>query len=221
MPSSIAPKSLDFLDGFLFRVMVNILKSDGSETGLFDYYEARIRSGITLSLYDRAVFDYVLKHFDRQNRRIVHAGIGAGTLTSILAVAGYHIVGIERNGKRFEVANRIREALADAWPHVIEHYDLLSGVFPATVEKTNWIGPHTVLIFTNCGAGWTDELTTQIIETMAHCGDTILDARLFGKVRHLPAERQELLLLIEAQGLVTTPISETPPGTFYYHVQSN
>lgn len=219
MSLPISSSSLDFIDGYLFRVLVDILRSDGTEGGLFEYYEARIKRGCALSSYDRMIHDFVLRHFDQKTRRVVHAGIGIGTLTSALAVAGYHIAGIEHDDRRFQLARRVRDTLVHPWPHVAQGYDVIRGSFPQVVEATQWRGSDNVLIFTNCGAGWTDELAERIIAAMAFYGDAILDTRLFGHVRESPPEREELIRRIEAQGFTTMAIEQSPPGTFYYHIQ--
>lgn len=211
------PANLDFLDGYLFRVMGDILRADGPEAGFYGYYEARVKGGCALSPYDRMIFDYALAHFPK-DRRIVHAGIGAGTLTSVLAVAGYSVAGIEQDGRRLKVAGRLRDSLIESWPDVAERYTLLGGGFPMVVESTPWKSADNVLIFTNCGAGWSEELTTQIIGSMVSFGDVVFDARLFGRARETDAERRQLVERVEAAGLAATPIAESTPMTFYYHV---
>jgi len=197
--------------------MVEILKSEGAAAGLYNYYEARVHGGCALSPYDRMVFDFALSHFSPDSRRVVHAGIGIGTLTSSLAVAGYHIAGIERDGPRMRVATRLREAIVDAWPPVAERYELLLGGFPEIVEGTPWMDTGTVLIFTNCGAGWNDELTTLVVSSLPRFGDVIFDARLFGRVRDSDVERRELVQQVKDQRLTVTPIAESPPNCFYHH----
>ncbi len=221
MSLAVGSDNLAFLDGYLFRVMVDLLKSEGVEpSGLYDYYRMRIeQDGNALSAYDRVLFDYALANFDQQSRRVVHAGIGIGTLTSALAMAGYTVAGIERENHRFRAASRVREALAEAWPDMADRYILMGGEFPSVLAETPWIAPETVLVFTNCGAGWSDELTADAIASFRACGDVVLDARLFGNVRDLPAERQILLERIEAQGLTVTAIAGMPPDAFYYHVR--
>ena len=45
----IGPEELTFLDGYLFRVMVGILKSEGADaSGLYDFYKARIEQELGL-----------------------------------------------------------------------------------------------------------------------------------------------------------------------------
>lgn len=221
MSPVVTTDNLAFLDGYLFRVMVDLLKSEGAEaSGLYDYYRARIeRERRALSDYDQALFGFTLTNFDRRTRRIVHAGIGIGTLACALAAAGYTVAGIERERQRFAAAGTVRSALIDAWPDAAERYTLMDGEFPAAVAETPWIGPETILIFSNCVAGWSDELTAAAIALFAACGDVVLDVRLFGNLRELPAERQKLLDRIEAQGLSATAITAMPHDAFYYHVR--
>lgn len=219
MPVSIELRSLDFLDGYLFRVMLDILKSEGAQTGLYSYYEARIRGGHALSTYERMIVDYAVERFDPKSRRVVHAGIGIGTLTSVLAVIGYDIAGIEQDMTRFRMADRLRASIMEAWPDVAERYELFPGGYPAIIADTAWMRSDNVLVFTNCGAGWSDELTDQIIATMPSFNDVILDARLFGRIRESDAERQELVSRIERRGLTATAIRQSPSSAFYYHVR--
>lgn len=223
LPLSIPLKSEDLavLDKYLFRVMASMLRSEGPQaSGLYAYYEARIaQNHCALTDYDRMLFDYVLTHFDRERRWIVHAGTGIGTLPSALAVAGYTIAGIECDEPRFAAANRVRTALAGAWPASVEKYELIAGEFPTILDGTPWASPKSVLIFTNCGANWPEDLTARAIASLPAFGDIILDARLFGNVRNTPEERQVLIARMEAEGLVATPIAQSPPMTAYYHLR--
>lgn len=219
-PLATTTSNLSFLDGYLYRVMVDLLKSEGASAGLYAFYEDRIENeGRALSLYDRAIFDYVLANFDLQGRQIVHAGIGLGTLGLALATAGYRVTGIEQDEQRFRTAIRVQGAVKDAWPAVADRYTLVAGEFPTVLGGTALLDPDTVLIFTNCGATWPEELTSRAIASFASCGDVILDTRLFGLVRNSPDERRQLLDRIRAQGLAAVPITTSPPDSFYHHVK--
>lgn len=219
-PLATTTSNLSFLDGYLYRVMVDLLKSEGASAGLYAFYEDRIENqGRALSLYDRAIFDYVLANFDLGDRQIVHAGIGLGTLGLALATAGYRVTGIEQDEQRFRIASHVQGAVEDAWPAVAERYAIVAGEFPTVLRGTALLGPDTVLIFTNCGATWSDELTARIIASLASCGDVILDARLFGEVRNSPDERRQLLDRVRDQGMVAAPIATSPPDSYYHHVK--
>lgn len=212
---------LTFLDGYLFRVMVQILKSEGvDESGLYNYYRARVQEvGFALSHYDRMLVDYVQARFDRQNRRIVHAGTGLGTLPSALAFTGYTVAALEQDAGRIRAAGQVHAALAEAWPAAAERYQLIGGEFPTVLGDTPWLAPTTVLIFTNCVTTWPDELRAKIMASLQTCGDVIMDTRLFGEMRDTPEERQAFVTQLEAQGIAATPIAESPPDAFYYHLR--
>jgi hypothetical protein len=215
-------EKLSFLDGYLYRVMVDMLRSDGADaSGLYEFYRARIeQERSALSGYDRVLFNYVCTHFDPIERRVVHAGIGLGTLASALAMGGFSVCGLEEDRRRFGAATRLRTALADAWAAAAERYDLIAGSFPAILSGTSWIAPKTVLVFTNCGSGWAQDFSDSVIALFPRFGDVILDARLFGIVRELPEERAALVARIEAQGLIATPIPETKRlGAYYHHIR--
>jgi hypothetical protein len=213
--------NLTFLDGYLYRIMVQILRAEGPETsGFYDYYRARVEEvGSALSHYDRILFDYVQAHFDRKSRHILHAGTGLGTLPSALALAGYRVAGVEQDGLRFQAAGRIHAALAEAWPTAAKRYQLIQGEYPTVVNNTAWLTPRTVLIFTNCGATWPEDLFQRVLVSLSSCGDVVLDARLFGDVRNTPEERQKLVQQIETHDLEATPIAESPSDAFYYHLR--
>lgn len=215
----IGPDNLAFLDGYLFRIMVQILRSEGPEaSGFYEYYQARVdQVGSALSHYDRMLFDYVRSRFDRKSRYILHAGTGLGTLPSALAMAGYAVAGVEQDGARFRAAGRVRAALREAWPAAAARYELIHGEYPAVVCDTPWLTPDTILIFTNCGATWPEQLFEHILASLSACGDVVLDARLFGHVRNTAEERQALIARIEAVGMVGTRIEESPSDAFYYH----
>lgn len=220
--SLVGAEKLSFLDGYLYRVMVDMMLSAGPEaSGLYDFYRARIeQEGTALSGYDRILFEYVRSRFDPAGRRVVHAGIGLGTLACALAMGGFTIGGLERDGRRLEAARRIHRALADIWPSVAGRYHLVDGTFPTVLFGTPWIAPQTLLIFTNCGSDWTQEFTDSVIATFPRLGDVILDARLFGVVRDLPEQRRALIDRIESQGLTATPIPETHRlGAYYHHIR--
>ncbi len=219
-PLATTTRNLSFLDGYLYRVMVDLLKSEGASAGLYAFYEDRIENeGRALSLYDRAIFDYVLANFDLVGRQIVHAGIGLGTLALALATAGYRVTGIEQDEQRFRIATRVQGAVRDAWPSVAERYAIVAGEFPTVLGGTALLGPDTVLIFTNCGATWPEELTARVIASLASCGDVILDTRLFGQVRNSPDERRQLLDRLRTQGMAAVPIPTSPPDSYYHHVK--
>lgn len=212
---------LTFLDGYLFRVMVQILKSEGvDESGLYNYYRARVQEvGFALSHYDRMLVDYVQARFDRQKRRIVHAGTGLGTLPSALALVGYTVAGLEQDARRIGAAGQVHAALAEAWPAAAERYQLIGGEFPTMLDGTPWLTPATVLIFTNCVTTWPAALRARIMASLKTCGDVILDARLFGEMRDTPEERQAFIGQLEAQGFAATPMAESPPDAFYHHLK--
>jgi hypothetical protein len=211
-------EKLSFIDGYLFRVMLEMLMSDGlEESGFYDFYGRRIEQQLrALSWYDKEVVGYITKRFDREKRRILHVGIGVGTLTAALAITGYVIGGIERDGRRYRAATRIREAVAEAWPKTAERYSLIHGEFPTTVIETPWMGRDVILIFTNCVATWSGDLTEKIITSLSRFGDVLLDLRQFGRLREDPMERAELVGLIERQGLIVTPIAKMLQRSSYY-----
>jgi len=213
------PHSLDFLDGYLLRVMVQILKAEGVDpSGFYNYYRARVEENRTaFSAYDRTVCDYVKARFDPGNRRIVHAATGLGTLPVALAHSGFTVAGVEYDHHRHRSAGRLRDAIQEISPETATRYTLIPGEYPATVADTPWMTRDTVLIFTNCVSTWSADLAARVLASLDACGDIILEARLFGQQRDTPEERQALLGRLEARGLFATPIP-SPGGNYFYHL---
>lgn len=210
---------LSFLDGYLYRAMIDMMLSAGpTASGLYDFYKARIeQEGTALSGYDRILFEYVRTRFHPSERRLLHAGIGLGTLACALAMGGFTVCGLDQDGGRLEAAHRMRSALADIWPSAAGRYDIVGGTFPEVPLDTSWIAPQTILVFTNCASGWSQEFSDSVIALFPRFGGVILDARLFGIVRELPEQREALIARIEALGLTATPIPETDRLGAYYH----
>lgn len=213
---------LSFLDGYMYRVLLDMLRSTGAEeSGLYDFYKARLElERHALTGYDRFLVDYLVAHFDRGHRSVVHAGIGVGTLTSALALAGFSVIGLERDRKRFIAASRVRTAVCDMWSEVAHRYRLIEGTFPAAVLNTPSVSQNGILVFTNCGAGWSDTFTNNIIDHFSYFGDVLLDARLFGIVRDAPEERDALIKAIRQRGLAATALPQTQSfGAYYHHIK--
>lgn len=212
-----SPQQLAFLDGYLLRVMAEVLRTQGAEvSGLYDYYRDRIENEKrALSPYDHVLIAYIQAHFGRE-RPFIHAGTGMGTLPIALAHAGYTGVGVEYEMGRFRAACHLRAVVGQTWPEIERRYEVIEGEFPTVGNER--AGSDAILIFTNCGAGWDEALTTRMIEAAAKMGDVLLDIRLFGNVRDDPAERDALLARFAKAGLTHKPIPGMPGGTYYHHL---
>jgi len=213
---------LSFLDGYMYRVLLDMLRSAGAEeSGLYDFYKARLElERHALTGYDCFLLEYLVAHFDRGSRSVVHAGIGVGTLTTALAVAGFGVTGLERDRKRYLAASRVRAAVCYIWSDVAGRYRLIEGTFPAAVLDTPSVSENSILVFTNCGADWSSSFTNSIIDLFSRFGDVLLDTRLFGTVRNAPEERDALIDAIRQRGLTVTALPETQQlGAYYHHIK--
>lgn len=196
MKVNLAPSvSVDFLDGYLFRLLQEIVADRGSEkSGFFDYYTARVTGKLGgLMEYEERLARYLLANFS--GRHIVHAGTGIGTLPCVLACNGMTVTAIEGLHSRVESARRIRKALVDIWPEADSRYEIIAGVYPEALASRPY-GPDAVLVFTNVASAWTLEQEGSIIHSMQGFGDAVLDLRLFGHVRDEEGERAELFARI-------------------------
>ncbi len=193
MRINLAPTvDLDFLDGYLFRLLQEIHAEQGVDaSGFGSYYEMRITQRLGgLVEYEEALARYLLNGF--RDRRVVHAGIGIGTLACALACNGMKVAGIEAFPLRVDSARRIRSAVVETWPEVESRYELIQGHYPEALTGLTWFGPDVVLVFTNVGAGWDDNELNSIIQSMRDFGEVFLDLRLFGMVREREEDRSAL-----------------------------
>jgi hypothetical protein len=183
---------LYFLDGYLFRLLQEIAGDQGLEaSGLYNYYGSRIEQRIGgLIEYEESLARHLLAGF--RDRRVVHAGIGVGTLTCALACNGMKVVGIEAIAQRVESARRIRAALVETWPEVDHRYEIIQGFYPEALAGSEWFGPDVILVFTNVGSGWDDDALESVIKSMQGFGEVFLDLRLFGSVREKEEDRASL-----------------------------
>ncbi len=110
------PVSLDFLDGYLFRLLQEIVSKHGlDESGFENYYGSRITEKIGgLIEYEERLARYLLEGYP--GRRVVHAGIGIGILACVLASNGMTVAGVEYYPKRVASAHHLRSALIEIWP---------------------------------------------------------------------------------------------------------
>ena len=191
------PVSLDFLDGYLFRLLQEILAERGAEkSGFFDYYATRVTGKLGgLMEYEERLARYLLAIF--AGHHVVHAGTGVGTLPCALACNGMTVTAIEGLHARVESAQRLRCAIVEIWPEVGQRYDIIEGTFPEALPTTQ-CGPETILVFTNVASAWNEQQETSIIQSMQRFGQAVLDLRLFGHVRNDEADRKELFSRIAA-----------------------
>ena len=124
------PVSLDFLDGYLFRLLQEIASKHGLEqSGFENYYGSRIREKIGgLIEYEESLAGYLLEGYP--GRRVVHAGIGIGTLACALACNGMTVAGVEYYPRRVASARLLRAALIEIWPEVEARYEIIEGTYP-------------------------------------------------------------------------------------------
>lgn len=193
MRANLSPTvKLDFIDGYLFRLLQEIAAEKGYEaSGFLGYYQARVdgRMGGLLE-YEEKLAVHLLSAF--KNRKLVHAGIGIGTLACALASNGMHVLGIESFPERVVSARRIRDCLVQTWPEVASRYEIVEGRYPDVLAGSDWIGRNTILVFTNVGAGWNEDALDAIIKSFPNFGEVFLDLRLFGSMRAQEEERQSL-----------------------------
>lgn len=191
------PVDLDFIDGYLFRLMQEIVERRGLWlSGFRSYYGARLERRVGgLSEYDAALARLLVERY--AGRRIVHAGIGIGTLACALACSGMTVLGIETMALRVRSARRLRAAIVKTWPAVEGRYRILHGRFPAALTRPGWrtpavgFDPEAVLVFTNV-AEWGPAQQAEVLAVLPRFAEVLLDLRLFGITREEEADRMAL-----------------------------
>jgi len=221
--------SLDFLDGYLFRLLQEIAARDGLErSGFLNYYGNRLASRIGgLIEYEERLARYLLTGYS--DRRIVHAGMGVGTLACALACNGMTVAGVESHPERVRSAHLVRAALIEVWPEVADRYHIIEGFYPQVLtdrpksrflpwrraRPSPWLDSNAVLIFTNVVTTWSDATLTSIIDSMPSFAEVFLDLRLFGTPREEDAERTALFDRIAASARSAERLPELASGSHF------
>ena len=245
MRANLGPSvNLDFLDGYLFRLLQEIASKHGLERSGFDnYYDYRLTQKVGgLIEYEESLARHLLEAYP--GRRIVHAGIGIGTLACALACNGMTVAGVESYGRRVESARYLRAALIETWPDVEARYEIIEGTFPqalmpsaapAPTPRTfrflpwwrapnpspgpssagNWLDPDAILIFTNVASTWGDHTQASIFGCLPRFAEVLLDLRLFGTVRETDQERTDLFDRIAATARSAERMPQLAEGSHF------
>ena len=238
MRANLSPSvNLDFLDGYLFHLLQVIANKQGlKRSGFENYYGARIERKIGgLIEYEERLARYLLDGYP--GRRVVHAGIGVGTLACALACNGMTVVGIEVNRERVSSAHLIRAALIEIWPEVEARYEIVRGFFPQALlgspKRSSSIsrfwpwrrvpgrsaGPrfdsNAILVFTNVAYRWSDRELASILESFPRFAEVLLDLRLFGAVRETDDDRTALFDRIATGARSAERLPELASGSHF------
>lgn len=206
------PVDLNFLDGYLFHMMQQIANDHGVDaSGFAGYYDARIKQRVGgLAEYDADIARYLL---ELKTKRVVHAGMGIGTLSCALACNGVAVVGVEANDARIASARLIKDAAVEIWPDI--RYDVVHGLFPEALAGQSFVD--STLLFTNVGAGWDDAMLQRVVSSMSNFGEVFLDLRLFGSRRDEEADRAALFELIAKSARGAERLPHVSNGVYLAH----
>ncbi|MDI1283792.1 MAG: hypothetical protein PSV46_05320 [Reyranella sp.] len=135
--------SLDFLDGYLFRLLQEIAGKHGLEdSGFQNYYGSRLTEKIGgLIEYEERLARYLLEGYP--GHRVVHAGIGIGVLACALVCKGVTVAGVEYYPKRVASAHYLRAALIEIWPEIEARYEIIEGSYPDALIPRDKPAPPT------------------------------------------------------------------------------
>jgi len=192
---------LDFYSGYLLHFIAQVLQEEGpEESGLHNYYAARVASQTGMGIHEMTVARYIAGTFATDKRCILHVGIGIGTLSTCLAVLGYQVTGFEYDRKRFSLAQRLRKAVTTIWPEVASRLVLVNGFFPEAADGLGIIGKDSLILFTNAVHTWPDDTEAAMLQVFPRVGDVILDVALFGQLRESESDQEALLERVVAVG---------------------
>lgn len=196
---------LDLHDREILAAMRERLQRLGQdESGFFRYYSGRVQAWQGLSGAERALYSHL-----RTRARVVHAGVGIGTLAVALARVGVPCLGFEQDERRYAAALDLKATVAPDAPYELRH-----GSFPAALRRGDRVRDAT-LLFTDFNYGWSDAQTEAAIVATRRFPRTILDLRQFGCLRDEPAERAALARRLEAGGLRLEELDLGVEGAFY------
>lgn len=222
--ASLSPTvDLQFLGGYLFRVLQEIVEEQGIErSGFYNYYAQHLKQRIGLQAYEEDLAHFLLAR--GPERPLLHAGIGLGTLACALAANGLTVTGIEVDDGRVGSARLLRDAVVQMWPDVAGRYRIVHGAFPDVATPPMWapwkqpeiaLDPRATLLFTNVVMSWSDELQRSILATLPRFAEVILDLRTFGIVRDDESARQALFARIAERAVVAERL---PDVTRHLHL---
>ena len=206
--------SADFFDGYVFRFLQELVERN--EPGLQNYYRARVlghRGG--LANYEGAMAAALDRHYPGQ--AVLHAGIGFGTLSALLAATGRQVIGLERDENRWRPAQELCAHLAALWPEVAARYQVLHGSFPQAVPPGAEAG--RVLLFTNFIATIPEDQRAMMLASFPRYAAVVLDLRAWCTTQDSPASRAALRDEILELGMRDCGALELEGGTFYHRFE--
>lgn len=200
------PRDIAEIEKAVFAtIKARIERMGKDESGAADYYAARINQGHGFMGYERALFEVL-----RSEKQVFHVGIGFGTLTAALAVAGVKCIGFECASLRYDGAVELRDTIAPD-----SDYELRRALYPSGLEPGDDTH-HSILLFTNFAATVPAEVFEEILASFRAFKEVILDLRLFGTTRNSPEQRAEFLMQLEGLGLNITPIEVKADANAFY-----
>lgn len=161
-------------DRVAISVLSDRLQTMGStESGLYDFYDARIRQGRIIQDYELAVGRFVLDLPSAPS--IVDIGSGIGILACALAATGRRTFSVEGDGRRIAAQQALIDGVNQDHPELLKTLTLCGGVFPDIAVPE---GPK-VALFTNVVAGQGEAVTRNIIKALGEYDYILFDALRF------------------------------------------
>lgn len=167
-------EAAEFCDRAALRILDHRLSTMGTaESGLYDFYEARLRQGRIIQDYELAVGQFVLGLTNAPS--VVEVGSGIGILACSLAATGRRTFSVEGDGRRIAAQQALIDGIEQDHPGRLKALTVCAGVFPDVVVPE---GPK-VALFTNLVAGQSETVTRDIIKALRGYDYIVFDALRF------------------------------------------
>lgn len=155
--------------------------------GAGDFYRKLLAADHILQDYERALLDYVLAEFPTGDCTIVEVGVGYGSLSLLLATAGYEVVAFEGDRSRFAGLGVLQEAMAGQIAAGGGKMSKVCGWFPDAFDVSALPADRrTVLVTTNIVASASAGRQDAILEAAESFDDLLIDTTRFGVRRYEP-----------------------------------
>ena len=180
---------------------LNLLGVDRS--GAYAHYKLLLDRGLPIPTYEIAIMEFVRERLSRLCS-YHEIGSGLGTLTFILADAGFAAVGVERDQPRHLTSTAILQPLARQAPHIESNCRLIGAPFPDAVADIDV--SDSLAILTDFVSTQTPEEFALLCRGLARYRYVLMDLKRFCIKRETREDQQQLVRQLAYYGL--TPCSD-------------
>ena len=165
-----------------------------TESGAYNYYSERLREGLILKDYEKALILYLTAQPRDCKWHLVHVGVGLGPLALAVAALGYPVLGFEGDRKRYKGASDACSLLSRHFPTIATQYDLRHGFYPDGFNDGDVrSGYDNILLFTKAASTYNMEHEDELLRSFSRFNEVIFSPQYFTKSQAADVEQQKLL----------------------------